>query len=123
MRAEIHDLLWEQNKDVLYITKARYLEGLKGWTIAPHEVNGERVGATLVCGTEFHFAVFSKNFKLTRADIRRYLLPILEEHGSVTTKTPHEATRQQRFNKLIGFEQTGQDEYYVHFTLKRLLHV
>jgi len=83
-------------------------------------VDGVLVGAVLTKGPELHFATFGKKWRLTRADIRRYLEPILAEHGHVETKTPADDARQLRFNRLLGFEETGADEFYVHLTLTRL---
>jgi hypothetical protein len=122
-REALLEMLWAQNQEAVYITKDQFMQSLDGCDIKQHEVNGELVGATLTRGQEFHFAVFAKGWHLTRADIRHYLQPILDAHGCVKTKTPHEDVRQQRFNKLIGFEPDGHDEYYQHFKLKRLLHV
>ena len=117
---DVLDLLWESVAPALYITKEQYLAGLDGWEVTPHVVDGAIVAAVLTKGPELHFVTFGPAWSLSRADLRRYLEPILEAHGVVTTKTPVEDARQRRFNKILGFEQTGIDEEYVYLALTRL---
>lgn len=117
---EIKELLWTSAESTVYITKEQYLAGLEGWSITPHLVAGVLVGAVLTKGPELHFATFGPKWRLTRADIRRYLEPVLAAHGRVETKTPVEDARQRRFNRILGFEETGADEFYVRLTLRRL---
>ncbi|MDP3909037.1 MAG: hypothetical protein Q8Q14_01480 [Gemmatimonadales bacterium] len=116
----IEDLLWAAVEKMVYITREQYLASLAGWSIHPHAVDGEIVGAVLTKGPELHFCTFGRPWRLTRADIRRYLEPILTEHGRVETKTPKDDARQLRFNKILGFVETGADEFFVHLTLRRL---
>ena len=121
-RAEIIDLLWGVDEKVLYLSKTQYVDSLNGWLIEPHYEGNIMVGATLTNGPEFHFATFGDQWKMTRADIRRYLCPLIEQHGYVATKTPKEDTRQSRFNKTLGFFVTGEDEFFTHYKLERLRH-
>lgn len=121
-REELIELLWGDAKEVLFITKDQYVWSLFGWEITPHEVEGVLAGITLTKGSEFHFVTLGEKWSLTRADVRRYLQPIIDSHGCVTTKTPKEDTRQSRFNKILGFVVTGEDEYYTHFKLEQLRH-
>jgi hypothetical protein len=121
-RAEIIDLLWNIDEKVLYLSKTQYVDSLDGWRIAPHYEGGVMVGATITKGSEFHFATFGGQWKMTRADIRRYLRPLIDRYGYVTTKTPKEDTRQGRFNKILGFFVTGEDEFFTHYKLERLRH-
>jgi hypothetical protein len=116
----VEELIWAAVEPTVYITREQYFAGLDGWEITPHLVGGALVGAALSRGPEFHFMTFGAKWRLTRADIRRYLAPILAAHGRVETKTPHEDARQRRFNRILGFEETGADEFYVHLTLRRL---
>ena len=121
-RSEIIDLLWGVDEKVLYLSKTQYIDSLNGWLIEPRYEDGVMVGATLTNGPEFHFATFGSQWKLTRADIRRYLCPLIERYGYVTTKTPKEDTRQSRFNKILGFFVTSEDEFFTHYKLERLRH-
>lgn len=120
MIEKLHALLWAKVEPSLYITREQYIAGLEGWTLTPHDVRGVWMGIALTKGSEFHFVTLGEKWRLTRRDIRRYLEPILVEHGVVTTQTLLDDTRQQRFNELIGFERVKEDEYYVHYALKRL---
>ena len=112
--------MWAQDEPTVFISKEQYLAMFDGCEIRPHEQDGEVVGATVVKGPEFHFATFGTKWKLTRADIRAYLQPLLDEFGYVLTKTPLEDNRQQRFNIIIGFKPVGEDEFYLHYRLENL---
>jgi len=121
-RTKIIDLLWGVDEKVLYLSKTQYIDSLNGWLIEPHYEDGVMVGATLTNGPEFHFATFGGQWKMTRANIRHYLCPLLERYGYVTTKTPKEDTRQRRFNKILGFFVTSESEFFAHYKLERLRH-
>lgn len=110
------DRLWDQVEDALYITKEQWLASIEGWEITPHMQSGEVVGAVMVKGTELHFTNFGK-LRVRREDIRHYLEPIIEKHGSVTTRTPHHMERQHRFNQMLGFVETGGDEFDIFYKL------
>lgn len=116
----VEDLLWAAVEPTVYITREQYLASLVGWAIQEHTVGGELVMVVLTKGPELHFVTFGKLWSMRRADLRRYLEPVLAEHGQVTTKTPLDDARQLRFNTILGFEATGADEFYVHLTLRRL---
>ena len=120
MRATILERLWLENEEALYITKQEFMAGFVDWDIAPHYAGDVMVGTTMSKGSEFHFARFTGDWTLTRADIRRYLEPILAQYGCVTTRTPKEDVRQSRFNKILGFVPTGEDEFFTHYRLEQL---
>ena len=120
---DLLDRIWARVEPTVYITKAEYLAGLEGWTIIPHKVGSLVVGAVLTKGSELHFVTFGETWKLSRVNIRQYLAPVLAREGCVTTKTPKDDTRQQRFNRLIGFTDDGEDEFFLHMKLTKLRHV
>lgn len=121
--SHLTDLLWRQTEPLLYITKEQFLQSLDGWTITPHEVDGTLVWVTLTKGEEFHFTTFGTGHRITRADVRRYLAPLIERYGCARTKTPIEDERQHRFNRLIGFKPERQDEYCIYYKMEKLRHV
>jgi hypothetical protein len=121
MRTVLLEKLWRANEDVLYVTKQEFMASFADWDIAPHYAGDTLVGATLTKGSDFHFASFGAKWTLTRADIRRYLSPILAQYGCVTTRTPKDDVRQSRFNKVVGFVPTGEDEFYTHYKLEQSL--
>lgn len=120
MRTIILERLWLASEEAVYITKQEFMANLADWDIAPHYAGDVMVGAVLRKGSDFHFATFGAQWTLTRADIRRYLTPILEQYGCVTTRTPKDDVRQIRFNTLLGFMPTGEDEFCVHYRLEQL---
>ena len=115
---DLTDRIWAAVEPSIYLTKEEYLAGLEGWEITPHVIDGETIGAVLVKGTELHFVTWGK-WGLRREDIRHYLNPILHKHGVVTTRTPVDSLRQQRFNRVLGFVETGRSEFFVYFSLRR----
>ena len=121
MRGHLLEALWRQDEPHIYVNHDEYMSSFEGWDVQPYESDGKLVGVTMVKGPEFHFSTFEK-FNITRSDIRKCLTPILEKYGFVLTKTPHEAVRQQRFNKIIGFFPVGEDQFYIHFKLEHLRH-
>jgi len=119
MRTDILERLWLANEEAVYITKQEFMANLADWDVAPHYAGDVMVAAVLRRGSDFHFATFGDKWTLTRADIRRYLTPILEQYGCVTTRTPKNDARQSRFNKLLGFVSTGEDEFCIHYKLEQ----
>ena len=110
----IEDRLWALDEPNVYITKEQYMAALDGWKIEEHVA-----GAVLTKGPELHFKTFG-NVGITRADIRRYLQPLLDAYGYVITRTPKDDYRQQRFNRVIGFVDVGEDEFYTQFKMEHL---
>lgn len=113
------DILWAKASEHLYCSKEQYVETLKGWAIEAVEQDGVPVGAVLRKEDEFHFITFGAAPRISRATVRAVLAPQLEAFGHVLTRTPRLEERQHRFNKTVGFVQTGEDEYNIHYRLDR----
>lgn len=114
----IIDLLWAQTERNVFITRAEFERRLEGWTIEPVEIDGEIAFATLTCGPEFHFASFGKKKPISLAMIWERLNPIIKRHGYVDVTTPKNDTRQQRFNRRLGFHEVGCDEFFIRYRLE-----
>lgn len=118
---ELKELAWLAVEPKLYgVTREQFLAGLEGWTLRPHHSNGEFAAVVLTKGSEFHFLTTGVRWTLTRSDIRKYFEPLLAEHGEVRTKTPVDDHRQQRFNQILGFKETGRDEFFIEYRLTKL---
>lgn len=118
---DVVDRLWEQLEPVAFITRGQFERGLRDWDIQTAEFNGELAFAALVRGPEFHLASFDTGMRITREMIRAHLSPIMERHGFVTTRTPKEgADRQHKINRLLGFRETGEDEFFIHYRLETI---
>ena len=115
----ITDRLWEQLEPLVFISRDQFDEGLKSWEIEPVEINGEVAFVALTRGPEFHFASFGTGARITSAMIWERLNRIMDRHGYVTTRTPHDEPRQQRLNERLGFRKTGDDEFFAHFRMDR----
>ena len=92
---------------------------LPDWETVEHRQNGELAGFALMKGTEFHCHLFP-GFRLRRAEMRKFLRPLYERHGFLTTRVEHGDLANQRFNKVFGFERTWSDDRYHYFLMAEL---
>ncbi len=116
------DLLWEHRHPLLFVSKEVFAKALEGWDIRPVEIAGVLAFITLQNGPDFHFQSLGTGHQLSRAMILTFVQAIIDQHGYATTKTPKEAQRQHRFNRLFGFEVVGEDEFDIHYRIERLRH-
>lgn len=120
-RSEAIDKLWERVGPTVFISKDDYIEALNGWEITAVEVEEQLAYIKLVRGPELHFESFGGgHVNGTFGMIYDGIEPVLKEHGYVKTRTPKEETRQHRFNRAIGFEPDGEDEFYIYWRLEKL---
>jgi hypothetical protein len=110
--------LWKQSP--LCITREQFAKGLEGWTFDPVYKDGEMAAVVLVNGPEFHFSVFTKGLRCTKAHLAKYPGSLIERYGYATTRTPKDDTRQRRFNERCGFFVTGEDAFDIHYRIERL---
>ena len=122
MIADVIELLWRQAEPDVFITREEFVQGLEGWEIEPVLVDGEIMGAFVTKGPALHFSIFHATRPITMKTIRPRLEAIIAEHGFVTTRTPKDAVRQHRFNRLMGFTPVGEDEFFVHYRLEAIRH-
>jgi len=121
-RAALLEMLWRAVEKNVYVSKYEYQRELFDWDITPYEIEGVLHWITVSNGPEFHFVSMGKKGAITRSRIREWLGPLLKEYGFVQTTTPVEDIRQQRFNKALGFKQTREDEFYIHYKLEHMRH-
>lgn len=119
-RAEILDRLWEKVEPILFIPKSDFVRNIEGWIVDVVEIDGVPSFITTVKGPDFHFDTLDTGRQITRKMIADFLAPIIAQHGYAATKTPHEDVRQHRFNRILGFEVVGQDEYDIHYRISRV---
>jgi hypothetical protein len=114
------DLLWQQARERLYITREQFEQSLEGWFLDTiHGPNGIAI-VFVVKGPMFHFAKFDPTVKATRDHLRKYPGSLIAKYGYATTTTPKEDTRQRRFNERLGFFQTGEDDLDIHYRIEKL---
>lgn len=117
---DVRELIWEQARETLFVEREQFMAGLAEWEIESVERDGLLLGAVLRKGPEFHFCTFGAAPRIGRQLIRDVLAPQMDRYGYVVTRTPKPATgRQHRFNRTMGFVQTGEDAYNVHYRLDR----
>lgn len=114
------DLLWNDAREALYITKEEFVQNLQGWTIEPVSIDGRVAFITLTNGPQFHFQTLRSGQRISMKMIRTFLQKIIDEHGYAETRTPKEDTRQRRFNERFGFKIVGDDEYDVVYRIDGL---
>ena len=68
------------------------------------------------CGTEVHVE-FHRPGVVTKAVLRAFFQPLLDELGFVTTRTQREDTRNARFVQRLGFKKTWADDQYDYYML------
>jgi len=120
---EIIELLWQQAQQTLYIDREAFIRSLDGWTIDPQYNDADELACVwLTNGPQLHFTTFGNKWCATRDDIRKRVGTLIDRYGHAETFTPKEDSRQARFNKLIGFFVTHEDEFYIHYKIERLRH-
>ena len=88
------------------------------WEVIPAEIDGCHVATAVVKGTEIHFALVPgwRPTSCQRGAIKAFLKPLIERHGFLTTRVPHERPAQKKFVQRVGFKPTwrdGQVEYFL----------
>ncbi len=95
-----------------------FLADKEGWRVSIEERNGEFMGFVATAGTEIH--IFSISHRLiTKANISKYIEPILKEYGFVTTRVPINVIDHKLRFKL-GFEKTWEDAQFSYWILTSL---
>lgn len=118
-RAHCIDLLYAVTP--LYVTREQFEKTLEGWDLCPYFREDGSVGMVFATkDAEFHFAKFDSEMTITRLHIRNHPGALIKSHGYALTKTPHAATRQQRFNERLGFYKVGEDEFCIHYRIDQL---
>lgn len=115
------DLIWDQMKTDVFITKEQFLKGLEGWDLQPILSHGDVVGATWVKGCEFHFSAFRSKW-VTNRHIHEALKPLLKKHGRIEIDVAKDNPRIRKFAERIGFREVGESEFFTRLTLKELRH-
>lgn len=92
------------------------------WDIHPIEEDGALLAAVMRKGTEVHIAVAPEHQrrKFTRARAQRFVAPLLEEHGFLTTRVVHGEPAKQLFVQRLGFKPTWTDHRFQYYLLGRL---
>jgi len=114
------DLLWQQARERLYITREQFEQSLEGWFLDTIQGPNGIAAVFVVKGPMFHFAKFDPTVKATRDHLRKYPGSLIAKYGYATTTTPKEDTRQRRFNERLGFFQTGEDDLDIHYRIEKL---
>ena len=117
MMSMIEDAIWDKVKDQASTGKLAFMDVLSEWVVTPIMIDDVLAFATVTRDREFHFVSFGHKKRLSFKMGREWLTPILEQYGSVITKTPKEDLRQRRFNEAVGFVPCGEDEKFVNYVL------
>lgn len=123
MTEKLINALWDHVEPMMFITKEEFVASLGGWAIEGFEKDGRLNLITLTKGPEFHFFTLGDGNRFSMKEVRGFLQPIIDRHGFVRTKTQKDDLRQQRFNRLIGFEAEGESEFSIHYKMEKFRRV
>ena len=105
----------------LDLSPEQFESSLDDWDIETVLSADGQIGLMFIShGPEFHFQKFDIGIQATRAHLRKYPGDLIAKYGHALTKTPHEDTRQQRFNERLGFYKVGKDEFFIHYRIDQL---
>jgi hypothetical protein len=111
---DVLDALWAISEPYAYVTREEWERDLAAWDVEPHYVDGKLAFVTLISGPEIHYSSFGVA-PLSVALFRRWVTPIADKYGYVTTRTAKDDPRMQRINRRTGAVVTGEDEFFTHF--------
>ena len=114
------DRLWDSVKESLYITREQFDQSLIGYTLTPMFNEHGMYGVVINKGPSFHFATFDVPWTLNREILKQWPGSLIEQYGYAETFTPIEDTRQNRFNRKLGFVETHRDTQYIHYRIERM---
>lgn len=94
----------------------------ESWEVHAIEEDGDLLAAVMRNGTEVHLAVAPQHQrrKFTRARAQRFVAPLLEEHGFLTTRVLHGKLTEQLFVQRLGFKPTWADSQFQYYLLGHL---
>ena len=87
---------------------------VNGWSVHEHAA-----GWLAKKGTEIHVQIEDQS-QLRRNTLRKFLKPMFEELGFLTTRAGKEDAFAQKFVQRIGFEKTWEDGKFAFFMLTAL---
>jgi hypothetical protein len=111
---EVLDALWAQAEPYVYFSRETWERGLESCAVEPHYVDGKLAFVTITNGPDFHYASFGVA-PLSIALLRRWVTPIADQYGYVTTRTPKDDVRQHKVNRRTGAVVIGEDEFCIHY--------
>lgn len=93
-----------------------------GWDVIPAYVANKHVATAIRKGAEIHLFVLPQHRLqvLMRGRMQRFIEPLMEEFGFLTTRVLHEQKGQQKFVERVGFKPTWQDSQFQYYMLGRL---
>ena len=116
---DVRELIWQQAKEKLFVSRDEYMAALDEWEIEPYVEDGKVWLVVLRKGPELHYMSVGAGKPLTGKTFRKMMEPQLEQYGYVTTRTPHTLERQHRINRWLGFVVASEDEFAVNYRLDR----
>lgn len=95
---------------------------LRSWEAVPLTIDGETAGVAALDGTEIHFALAPtwRRRAITRFRARKFLAPLMDRIGFLTTRAIDPTPAQSRFLAGLGFERTRVDGEIHHYMLAAL---
>ncbi len=95
-----------------------------GWDFVEIHRSGKLAAFVMVKGSEIHVHRLPEHAGtwLTRQDVERICLPLIEKFGAVTTTVMSKNNRGHYFVGRLGFTKTHEENGLVHYRTERLNH-
>lgn len=92
------------------------------WEVIPAHVGTTHVATAILKGSEIHLYVLPQHRLqvLMRGRMQKFIEPLMEEFGFLTTRVLHEQRVQKQFVERVGFKPTWQDNTFQYYMLGRL---
>lgn len=114
------DLIWDAVKDTLYITREQFEQSLEGYTLTEMTNTNGTYAVVLSKGPSFHFMTLGPKWSLSKEILRQWPGSLIAQYGYAETFTPLDDTRQQRFNRRLGFVETSRNDDYIFYRIEGL---
>ncbi len=104
------------------MTYAQFREMLKPYELIPIRDCGQVIGAVMKRQNEIHVGFCRRPKTSHRGDLRRIMLPIIQQYGEVVTGVRADNQIGLALCKRLGFVENRQDERGIHLSCKEMRH-
>ena len=114
------DMLYDDVKTQVVISRAQYAAGLEGWEFHPVVIDGNDAGVVMTKGHEMHTHVIAPyGIKCARRVLRQSVQGQVDRMGYATTRTLNDPMVVRLLERL-GFYKTGECDGVLEYRLDEL---
>lgn len=111
------DIFWEDARKDVFCTKDEFVKMVENVKF----VQWDETSAAAIVGNEIHVVGLRPGW-VTRRAIRQGFVPLLRQHGRLTTRIPISKTRSCRFVERLGFKHVGIEGLDIIYSIERARH-